>query len=226
MACCFVIGISGVSCAGKTSLAQNLYNFLAQSKNVDYECTDIPILACLTNRLRGSHFRLGTVNVLHQDDYFLPEPCQQHIEAINHKNWELITALDMKKMCYDIEEILSQNLEDGDDDDLMVGNRSNDVINILIIEGFTIFEDAYITDICNLKFHLHLPYEKCYARRKARVYDPVDVEGYFEMAVWPMYEKYFRDRIRDRTDVKLLNGDLPPDRICTYVLTAIINVLN
>lgn len=53
--------------------------------------------------------------------------------------------------------------------------KHNNLLNILIIEGFLIFNHPVTFDICNVKYHLHVPYEVCYARRVKRTYDPPDV---------------------------------------------------
>lgn len=215
----FVIGLSGVSCSGKTSLANNLHDFLVEGKFADPKWNSDPRMIDLRNRITSNcRFKIGAVHVSHQDDYFLPEPCQTHIEVLNHKNWELITALDMKLMCSHIEDILRNDMMQ----QLHTATpQPHNAINILIIEGFTIFENPFILELSNLKFHLHLPYEECFQRRKNRVYEPADVCGYFEMCVWPHYEKYFRDRIRDRKDIRLLNGELPQIDCTAYVLNTI-----
>lgn len=122
----------------------------------------------LRHRLTHCRFRIGTVEVLHQDNYFLPEPCQQDIDLLNHKNWELISALDMNRMCTDIENLLRREMTF----QLSDGKAVQNVINILILEGFTIFASPFILELCNMKVHMHLPYEKCYERRKLRTYDP------------------------------------------------------
>lgn len=48
-----------------------------------------------------------------------------------------------------------------------------------------------------------------------------DVVGYFEMCVWPEYEKYFRERIKERKDIRLLNGELPMAELNIFVLNMI-----
>jgi len=55
--------------------------------------------------------------------------------------------------------------------------KHNNVLNILIIEGFLILNHPVTMDLCNVKYHLHIPYEVCYARRQARTYEPPDVLG-------------------------------------------------
>lgn len=216
----FVIGVSGVSCAGKTSLSNNLRDFLTNGQFADPKLNAEARVQELVHRIGHCRFRIGRVEVLHQDDYFLPEQCQEDVELLDHKNWELITGLDMKRMCTDVENVLRRDVAF----QLPDGNLVQNVINILIIEGFTIFHNPFILELCNLKVHMHLPFEKCLERRKRRSYDPPDVVGYFEMCVWPEYEKYFRERIKERKDIRLLNGELPMGELNTYVLNLIGNV--
>ncbi|XP_076682825.1 nicotinamide riboside kinase [Andrena cerasifolii] len=69
-----IVGISGATCSGKTTLANQIHNELRNSV------------------------------VIHQDDYFLPADDARHvyIPEINHLNWELETSMDMDKMRSDI----------------------------------------------------------------------------------------------------------------------------
>lgn len=69
-----VIGISGVSCGGKTTLANALHK-----------------------RYPGSV-------VFSQDDYFHPVDSDKHvlIPELNHFNWDILAAFDMDRMRSDI----------------------------------------------------------------------------------------------------------------------------
>lgn len=69
-----VLGISGATCSGKTSLVNRLHKELKNS-----------VLVC-------------------QDNYFLPtdDPRHTFIPELNHMNWEIITSLDMDKMRSDV----------------------------------------------------------------------------------------------------------------------------
>ncbi|KAM7355139.1 nicotinamide riboside kinase 1 [Cochliomyia hominivorax] len=102
----------------------------------------------------------------------------------------------------------------------MVAQLRDNKINILIIEGFMIFNQPELLTLCNIKFHFHLPYEKCFERRRKRTYDPPDVTGYFEMCVWPHYEKNFMD-YRDRKDITFLNGEISKEKIFKFVVQRI-----
>lgn len=213
-----IIGVSGVTNGGKTTLASSLYKYFKDPANC---------------RLLNGRLIVKTVKMFNQDKYFLPIDSPQHvkIEQLNHINWEIMSALDMTQMCKDIQNILgydfmyySKEIMDSRPVDEMNIDSCPTIINILIIEGFLIFNYAPLLDLCQLKFHLHIPYEKCFERRKTRSYVPPDVTGYFEMCVWPMYEKHFSE-IRDRNDIAVLNGDLPKERLFNYVLNCILNYL-
>lgn len=73
-----VIGISGVTCSGKSTLANKLYKEFPKSI------------------------------VVRQDSYFLPpdDPRHVRVKELNCKNWDIITSLDMQSMHSDIVEIL------------------------------------------------------------------------------------------------------------------------
>lgn len=74
----FVVGISGATCSGKSTLADKIRD------------------------------NFPTSVMVRQDDYFLPPENPQHtkIQELNHINWELITGLDMQKMYSDVVKIL------------------------------------------------------------------------------------------------------------------------
>jgi nicotinamide/nicotinate riboside kinase len=262
-----VVGVSGVTCSGKTTLADSLYKHFKD--------------------LRGKEIKTGIelnrVEIINQDKYFLEADDPRHVivEKLNHQNWEVITSLDMDKMCNDIMEILGpkfvlhstesssvasqsydnlfanhfdkdrchplkiKKYENSDYDNYLKISKHETVLNILIIEGFLIFNHTFTLDLCNVKFHLHLPYEKCYERRLQRIYDPPDVlgkyiirinirtgfkvifhfsSGYFEMTVWPMYEINFRE-FKERKDIMILNGDVTKERCFNYALKCIMDEL-
>lgn len=195
-----IVGISGVTCGGKTTLSQSVYEYLSNPSNFS------------TN----SNMKIGMVKIINQDDYFLPEEHPNHkwIQRINHINFDIISALDMTQMCNDINVILGKRF-------LFHSKRKpTTVVNILLIDGFLIFNHSVINRLCQLKLHIHLPYEKCYERRKTRIYEPPDVTGYFELCVWPMYEKNFSE-IKGKEDIILLNGDASKESLFSYVLDCI-----
>ncbi|XP_029661711.1 nicotinamide riboside kinase 1 [Formica exsecta] len=80
----FVIGISGATCSGKSTLANKILDNFPKSVMV------------------------------RQDDYFLPSDDPRHImiQELNHLNWDLITSLDMQRMHSDIIKILHSHEND------------------------------------------------------------------------------------------------------------------
>ncbi|XP_046416449.1 nicotinamide riboside kinase 1 isoform X1 [Neodiprion virginianus] len=82
-----IVGISGVTCSGKTTLSKE-------------------INAKLTNSV-----------VISQDDYFLPTDSPRHtfIPELNHINMDIISSLDMEKMHNDILQVI-QDFETGNGD--------------------------------------------------------------------------------------------------------------
>lgn len=211
-----IIGIAGVTCGGKTTLAKSLHQLLKSNE-----------------RALGDHVLVRSAHMVNQDTYFHAESSEHHtwLERLNHINWEILSALNMPKMCSDIRQLLGPDCTLYSRTvapvvSLLSSATSNSVVipcvpvNVLIIEGFTIFNSANILAMCHLKFHLHLPYEKCFARRSNRVYDPADVVGYFESCVWPMYEQHFNE-YRERHDLIILNGEAKSEQCFAFVLRCI-----
>ncbi|XP_050446890.1 nicotinamide riboside kinase 1 [Cataglyphis hispanica] len=77
----FVVGISGATCSGKSTLAKMIRDNFPKSV------------------------------IVSQDDYFLPADDPRHImiQELNHLNWDLITSLDMQRMHSDIIKILESH---------------------------------------------------------------------------------------------------------------------
>lgn len=80
-----IIGISGPTCSGKTSVAKKLHESIEGSVLID------------------------------QDTYFITDeddPRHVLIQELNHFNWELLSSLDMSKMYTDIKNIIETSNED------------------------------------------------------------------------------------------------------------------
>jgi uridine kinase len=254
-----IIGVSGATCSGKSTLARSLHKELPGS-----------YLVC-------------------QDDFFLPVHSERHtlIPALNHFNWEIMTSLDMEQMHTVIENILSSdsdqsvisfdglvqaanrltgsycyaerktdkseifvNVTDGCYNKLtednpkpnqtqsvaaeqtVTGTVSSETngcadqqisgLRILIIEGFLLFNDKKLADLCHHKYFLTLTKQQCWARRSVRIYDPPDVPGYFDLCVWPEYEKH-RDQIFEQVrDVIFIDGNQDRTSILKQALLEIV----
>ncbi|PSN29756.1 Nicotinamide riboside kinase 1 [Blattella germanica] len=251
-----IIGVSGATCSGKSTLARSLKDILP-----------------------GSEF-------ICQDDFFLPEDSERHtfIPALKHNNWEIMSSLDMDKMHKTVDNILSsgnpssiisfQTLETittnitGKDKALqktsspspelvnvpgsecktkangeisarskcetkvngaphglneLQSSKSTPGVNILIIEGFIIFNDKKLADLCQMKYFLTLSKEECWARRSVRTYNPPDVPGYFDVCVWPEYVKHRDQVFKEVSGVNVIDGTLDKTSILNQVLIDIVN---
>lgn len=176
----FVIGVSGVSCSGKTSLAQSIKDVFSDS--------------VLTEQFFPK-FTIGQVKLVCQDDYFWPIDHPNHewikVNDVNHINREQLSAMDMDKMCDDLMQIIGN-------DNVYLKNsinasESSVPLNILIIEGFLIFNYKLTAELCQVKICLNISFEKCFDRRKVRVYKQRTPPGYFERYTWPLYESHFNE---------------------------------
>lgn len=202
---CYELQISGVTCGGKTTITNLLRDCLSDLAN---------------KNVLNDNITIKSVKMISQDDYFWPVDSPHHklCEHLNHINWEILSALDMDRMCNDLKELIGHESN-------LYRRQSPDVamdLNILIIEGFLIFNHPAIFDLCQIKFHLHLPYEECYRRRSNRRYEPPDIVGYFEGYVWPLYEKHFR-KFSDSGEVIMLNGSMSVQKCFVFVLNCIRN---
>lgn len=117
-----VIGISGVTCGGKTTLALQLKE------------------------------KLSPVYLFHQDKYFYPDDSPHHIKCKNldHNNYDILSALDMDKMHSDIVSTLegvdkshTSCLIDSKDKFKLPGKK------FMVVEGFTVLNFEPIIKLCN-----------------------------------------------------------------------------
>lgn len=232
-----VTGISGVTCGGKTSLASSLYDYfnarLGQEIKTGIELHRVELMnqdSYFRPDADPNHVKIEKLNHLNWEiiESVDTERMINDIMKILGKDFVLYNTLASTQVV-STENLFAEHYANNStrsfNDELMIDDehmsykhvKHNSVLNILIIEGFLIFNHPVIFDIFNVKFHLHIPYEICYARRKNRVYEPPDVQYYFEMIVWPEYERHLRE-FKDRKDVMFLNGDVSPKKILDFVL--------
>ncbi|CAF1390719.1 unnamed protein product [Adineta steineri] len=116
-----------------------------------------------------SNFR---VKSMHLDNYFRPndDPHHIHLDEFNHHDWDCLEAIDTEKFVHDIEL-----------------NRYQ--CDLLLIEGFLIFNISNAKELYDLIYYFDLPYEECHRRRSSRNYDPPDPKNYFEKHVWQVHLK-------------------------------------
>lgn len=189
-----VIGLSGVSCAGKTSLAHSIRDWFNN-----------PVIV----RKFYPHLTIGQVKLVSQDDYFWPIDHANHewitVNGIKHINREQLSALDMDRMCGDLMEIIGNAgpYTKGEDSESASDNTAP--LNILIIEGFLIFNHTFVAELCQIKICLTISFDKCFARRTARIYKQRTPPGYFENYTWPLYESHF-DEFKNMEKLLVIDG--------------------
>lgn len=213
-----VFGISGITGGGKTTLANRLHTYLSDPLNA--------------NAFDGFHINKAVV--IHQDKYFYARdsPHHQWIPEIKFINREILTAMNMDKFAEDLAETVQQLTEDdsrhmtGDNNEKFNGideiSPSNHMsttnqrmnVNILIIEGFLIYNDNRINQYCQLRFHVHLSYEVGVQRRLIRTFKHVNPqpELYFANYIWPLYHKHL-DQVPNKSDLIFLSGEQQFDEI-------------
>lgn len=74
-----VVGIGGVTCGGKTTIANELQKMIPNSV------------------------------IIHQDDYYHPmgSDVLEYVEEVQHYNWDTVTAVDSERMLKDIKSIIA-----------------------------------------------------------------------------------------------------------------------
>lgn len=167
-----IVGIAGGTCSGKSTLARALAERLKEriinnNDNADHCDHSAPII-------------VDDVRIIRQDDYFYKRDRPEHtwIPGWNYINREILGALDMQRMCADIENVI-----------VGVPTRGTKK-NVLIIEGFLIFNHNTIRELCQLHFDVRITYEECQRRRATRRYNPPNPPGYFEAFIWPFYQQH------------------------------------
>lgn len=192
-----IIGISGISCSGKTTLASAVYNHFNETQTQ-------------TRLLRDKCIQVEQVKLIRQDDYFYAIDSVHHvwIPELNHINRERLGALNNEKMCKDLHDILGKDylaytsLIDISSESSGGSSKS---LNIMIIEGHLIFNQIDVNRLIQVRLCLQISFEDCLARRVRRVYPQPTPSGYFEQYVWPIYQTHFA-AYKDYNNLLILDG--------------------
>lgn len=158
--------------------------------------------------------------LINQDKYFLLQDNPKHtlIPELNHFNWEILSSLDMAKMYSDVLKILNSESSPNQE------NETEDKRNVLIIEGFLIYNYKPLAELIEKKYFVDISREVCWDRRQKRVYDPPDVPGYFDVCVWPEYLKHKAEIDKDQSlynNITFLDGTKNLDELSNEVLSEI-----
>lgn len=194
-----VIGIGGLTCAGKTTASKKIKELLP----------NIP------------------VTIFSQDNYIFPVTDERHtwIRELNHINFDIISSMDMAQMHADVNMYLK-------DKELMAieqteNSQNNSLVNveILLIEGFLIFDYPPFVDLFQLRYFFKLDKKTCQERRLRRVYEhSTEVDGYFDQYVWPQYLTHLEFVEQNMKNIKYIIGISPNPE--NEIIQHIFEVLN
>lgn len=210
-----VVGLSGVTRGGKTTLALKLLSSLPT-----------------------------TTAYLSQDEYILPNHHPAHPAApspLGGINKETLESVDMTRMMKDLRHILAtppHNLTLADPQQLLersqvVGcglqeprplirgcSRSSGLPAVLVLDGLHLFGHPEVPSLCHLRYFLTLTREQCQARGKQRKATSSFLTSplYFDFCIWPEYEEHLAT-IRDGLGggVRMLDGTTPTDTLAAVV---------
>lgn len=176
-----IIGISGISCSGKTTLASAVYDHFNE-------------LHAQTLLLREKCIQVEQVKLIRQDDYFYSIDSVHHvwIPELNHINREHLGALNNEKMCKDLDDLLGKDyVAYRSDSSVGCKNGTLKSVNIMIIDGYLVFNQIDINKLIQVRLCMQISFENCLARRVRRIYPQPTPSGYFEQYVWPIYQTHF-----------------------------------
>lgn len=204
-----IIGVSGVSCGGKSTVTKSISEYLSDPSN--------------RQSLRPN-LVIGSVKLVQQDDFYFPDehPIHDRIPHMNKINSEQLKCIDTDKMHQELERILGPNCQHFTGPNVYHQDPAvvELVVNVLIIEGFLLFNDQVVSRMCQLKFFIHASYETASKRRAERPHEQPDVPGYFAEVVWPWYQRNF-EAIECKDDIVMLNGDDSKEHVFQQVLDGI-----
>lgn len=218
-----IIGISGPSCSGKTTVARVLRQVLAS---------------------KTKH----NVQILHQDDFYKPEADipRRPTRAAQVVNWDCPDALEFDKFVHTIasyrehtafpsdvrEDLIKRAKEDQNDvgatgisDNLIKEILSNSKLSIdqdiLIVDGFMMYHSKKVLDLLDVAILLRGSFETLKQRRESRS-GYVTLEGfwkdpdfYFEDVVWPEFVATHKQLFENEDVEGRIKSDRKVDRPTT-----------
>ncbi|RMZ97297.1 nicotinamide riboside kinase 1 [Brachionus plicatilis] len=168
-----LIGISGCTNGGKTTLCKKLLDEFANSV------------------------------YLSQDEFYLERNGQNYefIKEVDSYNFDVITAIDMKKFHKKLTKLLHVGKYD-----------------YVFIDGILLYDDEKLVNMLDRKYFLDLDKEEAAKRRKNRQYIMRETENYFEVCAWNEFLKYKQKCIQNIKNATYLNGNLSQEEIFNFVL--------
>lgn len=218
-----VVGLSGVTGGGKSTLAAKL-------------------LASLPT----------TVVYMSQDEYILPDHYPVHPKApepLTGINKDTLSSIDMTKMIADIKHILASDVADIKFTDYSEIHKRSKVIgsalceprppfrghkenvhlpSLLLLDGFLLFNHLEVPQFCDLLYFITLTKEQCLERRKRRVFTHarMNTKEYFDLCTWPQYEHHFTQMCNSIKGIHFIDGSSHPQIIYEEAFKDIMHMLN
>jgi len=167
-----LVGISGATCSGKTSLSQLLGKLFYNSR------------------------------VYRQDDFYYATDDPHHVrdKETGFINWEIPTAFNMEKLMEELEKALDVGKQEqltslktdweagqvfhsdlSFQEDFLAQVEDVRKASLVFVEGILVLNDMKINNLCDVRIFIELDKETCWHRRRNRTYDPQDQIGYFEV---------------------------------------------
>lgn len=194
-----LVGLSGISSSGKTTLARLLLKLLPNSYLIHqddfyFPDKDLPQSANGTvdwDSIEAIDFVRLKEELLHCKEHGKPSP--QHI-SLQDANAFTDLPIDNEIVAGLASRIATMGL------------TTNSYMSICIMDGFLLYAEdlAAIKDILDVRLFMHTDYETAKTRRAARAgyttYDGfwTDPPGYFDEIVWPNYTRYHSYMFHDR----------------------------
>jgi nicotinamide/nicotinate riboside kinase len=184
----WVIGISGPTCSGKTTLVAALKELFTGREG-----------SSKAEGSAGSH----ACEVLHQDDFYKDRSTLEKVKVQEKEfeNWDspevirhedLLEAILAKRRDMEME----GETDRGSDGGVAAPKTTKTFasVGVLFVEGFVLFQRSEITELFDLKFLLLIDKATSFRRRMERddwLRDPENTP-YFEAVIWPEFEVYNR----------------------------------
>lgn len=210
-----VVGLSGVTRGGKSTLALKLVSSLPT-----------------------------TTAYLSQDEYILPNHHPAHPAApppMVGINKETLASVDMTRMLGDLRRVLATPPHDlalADpcqllDRSQVVGcalqeprppirgcARDSGLPGVLVLDGHHLFGHPEVPPLCHLRYFLTLTRDQCQARGKQRKATSSFLTSplYFDLCIWPQYEEHLA-AVRGGVggEIRMLEGATPTDSLAAMV---------
>lgn len=131
-------------------------------------------------------------------------------------NWDSVSAFDFDRLCQAIDS-LNDELKKNEKDQY-----------IILVEGILLLEDQVASKFDKI-FFIDIPEEVCRKRRLDRDEWLRENEEYFDLCIWPCYQKYghysnISDKLKDR--VVIFDGKKDIDVIANEICSHIKSIMN